>query len=702
MQSFSAFQNLKLSVKFMLAVLLLFAGLVFLGYSYYQTLSLERLAQLRTEKMQAFSDQIDSITSNVLQGELSEKEFFLTKDLENLNVFNQRMNELDTTINSLDGYLISDKDRKMIEVFHSIVDEYQDHFYEAVDTSIELGLTSEDGVQSDFISQLLTLEVLVENSTVTTLTERVDALTANAYRALERDNLLATQSELMAELASLSRAVSTTPIGDQVLRREILADISRMEEQLSRLTDVRQRLTEQTQMMAQTIAKIEPQIVSLGALVEDYRAADAVTRNENAKDMNSLFFLSIVLMLIALGIALWILQSGVINPLSSMQQTIERIRDGDNYARTGFRHEDEVGQLSTLLDSLLDEKEKSLREKEQENARLNTSVISLIQNVFMLSEKDLTVRVPVSEDITGAVADSINQLAGSMNEVLHDVTRFAEHVNNASQQVKQQSGTVITYAEREQDEIHQTLKGLESVVRAMQLISKLAHLSSKASQRAMNTSENAMQSVSQTVTSINKIHQTIHNAEKRIKRLGERSQEIGGIINLINSISERTHVLSLNASMHAASAGEAGRGLMVVVDEVQRLAESSREATAEIESLISNIQTETADTIAVMNDVITDVVEGTRLAEEAGARMEETRATTSTLVESVVRISQSAVKQAKLAEQLQVRAARINDSTAATNDEMIRQAELSSELVASAESLQSSVSVFKLASSPAA
>jgi len=700
MQSFSAFQNLKLSVKFMLAVLLLLAGLVFLGYSFYQTLSLERQAQLRTEKLQAFTDQIDSITSNVLQGELLEKEFFLSKDLENLNRFNLRMNALDTAINNLEGYLSSDKDRAMIAVFHDITDEYQDYFYEAVELSIELGLSRDEGVQSDFISQLLTLEMLIENSTVTTLTERIDTLTANAYRALERDNLLATQTELMADFSSLARAVSTTPISDQVLRREILADIGRMEAQLAKLTRVRQRLQDQAEMMAATIAKIDPQIVSLNTLVTDYRAAAAVIRNENAKDMNSLFFLSIVLMLIALGVALWILQSGVLKPLSSMQQTIEQIREGDNNARTGFRHEDEVGQLSTLLDSLLDEKEKSLKEKEQENARLNTSVISLIQNVFMLSEKDLTVRVPVSEDITGAVADSINQLASSMNEVLHDVTRFALHVNQASQEVKLQSGTVITYAEREQDEIQQTLKGLESVVRAMQVISKLAHLSSKASQRAMNTSENAMQSVSQTVNSINKIHQTIHNAEKRIKRLGERSQEIGGIINLINSISERTHVLSLNASMHAASAGEAGRGLMVVVDEVQRLAESSREATAEIESLISNIQTETADTIAVMNDVITDVVEGTRLAEEAGARMEETRATTSTLVDSVIRISQSAVKQAKLAEQLQVRAARINDSTAATNDEMIRQAELSNELVASAASLQSSVSVFKLASSP--
>ena len=281
--------------------------------------------------------------------------------------------------------------------------------------------------------------------------------------------------------------------------------------------------------------------------------------------------------------------------------------------------------------------------------------------------------------------------------VLNDVNAVSLRVNNASVQVKSQSETVLTYASREQEEIVETLQGLDSAIKAMELISKLAVLTNNASQKAIKTSETAMSSVSQTIGSINKIRQTIHEAEKRIKRLGERSQEIGGIVGLINNISERTHVLSLNASMHAASAGEAGRGLMVVVDEVQRLAENSREATSEIESLVNNIQLETADTINVMNTVITDVVEGTRLAEEAGERMDETRATTQTLVESVVRIAQNSARQARVAKELRVRAGKIDETTLATNKEMLQQAELSDELVSAAQELQRSVSVFKLA-----
>jgi twitching motility protein PilJ len=345
---------------------------------------------------------------------------------------------------------------------------------------------------------------------------------------------------------------------------------------------------------------------------------------------------------------------------------------------------------------LLDEKEAAIARQSEENKKLNDSIIQLIQNVFKISQRDLTVRVPVAEDITGAVADSINQLTNSIENVLREVSAVTSEVNSTSVQVKTQSEAVLLHASKEQEQITETLQGLDSAIQAMQLIAKLAAVTNSASQKAINTTENAKESVSATVASINKIRQTIHEAEKRIKRLGERSQEIGGIISLINNISERTHILSLNASMHAASAGEAGRGLMVVVDEVQRLAENSREATAEIESLVNNIQLETADTIHVINTVIEDVVSGTRLAEQAGERMEETRKTTQSLVESVVRIAQSATGQAKLAQNLRQRAGSINDFTHATNTEMLQQKQLSERLVGAADELQRSISVFKL------
>lgn len=450
--------------------------------------------------------------------------------------------------------------------------------------------------------------------------------------------------------------------------------------------------------LSRLIGDLETRNFRLRNMVRDYESQNIRAENNAIATMVKLSFISLIVLGFALAVALAIAKYGVLDPVRRIQATVDAVRGGDTEARTRLESRDELGQMATVLDTLLDEKEAALSAQAAENQKLNASIITLIQSVFRISQRDLTIRVPVAEDITGAVADSINQLTDSIEGVLREVSHVSAEVNQTSVQVKSQSDAVLQHASKEQEEITETLQGLDSAIQAMQLIAKLAAVSNSASKRAISTAENAKGSVSETIESINKIRQTIHEAEKRIKRLGERSQEIGGIIGLINNISERTHILSLNASMHAASAGEAGRGLMVVVDEVQRLAENSREATSEIESLISNIQMETADTIHVINTVIEDVVSGTRLAEEAGERMEETRETTQSLVESVVRIARSATSQAKLAEGLRTRAGNINEFTRATNTEMQAQLKLSERLVGAADELQRSISVFKLQS----
>lgn len=476
-----------------------------------------------------------------------------------------------------------------------------------------------------------------------------------------------------------------------------------LEDKMARLNEIRNQgaaPTLQAALMQQTFSTLLTDLRevnnSLQLLTRVYADQDSQARNDAMAEMIKLFFASLVVLGLAMAVALAIAKYGVLDPVQRIQNTVDAVRAGDIDARTRLESKDELGQMATVLDTLLDEKEAALAKQATENKKLNASIIELIQSVFKISQRDLTVRVPVAEDITGAVADSINQLTNSIENVLREVSAVTSEVNSTSVQVKTQSEAVLLQATKEQEEINETLQGLDSAIQAMQLISKLAAVTNSASQKAISTSENAKESVAATIDSINKIRQTIHEAEKRIKRLGERSQEIGGIISLINNISERTHILSLNASMHAASAGEAGRGLMVVVDEVQRLAENSREATSEIESLVNNIQLETADTIHVINTVIEDVVAGTRLAEQAGERMEETRDTTQSLVESVVRIAQNATGQAKLAQNLRQRAGSINEFTRATNTEMLQQKQLSERLVGAADELQRSISVFKL------
>jgi twitching motility protein PilJ len=677
-----------------------------MGASYYQTIVLQEEAKQRSQQLNNFLLLVSDIQANVSEARFQEKSFQVAREMDQLSIYNDIMATVETDISSLQGYLRSDEDKELVQQFQSIMDQYQDTFYDASETSIQIGLSKGDeGLASEIRTLIAETEPLVLWLNRNWVRDQLKILQINIDDYIAHDGKTVELEIIQEDLYKIQKQIETAHLDSSKVKslsasRESAGNnIIEITALVAELAEAIERKEAQFANLQSIIDKLSPKIEQVTALAGSYKIKNDQLLVDDTTEMATYFFISMAFMIVALAISMSIVKFGVTDPLSRVQNTIDRVREGEVDARCELDSKDELGQLSGVLDSMLEEKESALQVKEEENKRLNASIISLIQNVFQISQRDLTVRVPVAEDVTGAISDSINQLVTSIESVLQEVSNVSGRVNSASVQVKSQSETVLSYAEREKEEIGQTLDGLDSAIKAMELISKLAVISNNASQKAIKTSETAMDSVSQTIESINKIRQTIHEAEKRIKRLGERSQEIGGIVNLINNISERTHVLSLNASMHAASAGEAGRGLMVVVDEVQRLSENSREATSEIESLVNNIQLETADTINVINNVITDVVEGTRLAEEAGERMGETRTTTQTLVDSVVRIAHSSVKQAKVAEDLRTRANSINETTQATNAEMRQQTELSDELVDAAEELQRSVSVFKLATS---
>jgi methyl-accepting chemotaxis protein len=393
----------------------------------------------------------------------------------------------------------------------------------------------------------------------------------------------------------------------------------------------------------------------------------------------------------------------VTRPLAHLSAVARRVAAGDKQARARLDTHDEIGELATqfdrmldLLDSVLGEQVESARKVAKENEQLNSSVITLLQAVAMLSRRDLTVKVPVAEDVTGPVADAINLMADETAEVLSKVVAVAKSVARVSQEIKKQADAVSGMAADEKRKVERAADELDDASRAMSEIAKLAVACNEAAEKAIHTTDTAEQTVLRTVDGINSIRDTIRETEKRIKRLGERSQEIGGVINLINSIAERTHILALNASMHAASAGEAGRGFAVVANEVQRLAENAREATSKISALVSNIQVETADTVGTMNEAISRVVTGTQLAEQAGAQMRDTRSTTAELVGLVQKIDASSRAQAQVAQHLVARAGEIQKTSQETSDQLHDQAAQTDKLVRFSGALVESVSVFKL------
>jgi methyl-accepting chemotaxis protein len=433
------------------------------------------------------------------------------------------------------------------------------------------------------------------------------------------------------------------------------------------------------------------------AIIAEESATEAFAPVAAVREKVILWSSGIALALLGLGLAIaFSLLRSVTRPITTIQNTVSAIAAGNFAARSELGGDDEFGQLSRALDNLLDDRVARLADAERENEDLNNSVVQLLQAVAQLSNKDLTAKAPVTANVIGTVSDSINLLAHETGRVLSEVTSIAAQVKLSTERVKRQAESVNATAAAERSDVERAGENLANASKVMTQVAELAAASNRAAEQATTSTVTALSAVNETVKGMEGIRESIAEAEKRIKRLGERSQEITGIVNLINTIAERTHVLALNASMQAAAAGDAGRGFAVVAEEVQRLAESSRQATQQISQLVNNIQIETSDTINTVNKTISQVVSGSALAAKSGAQMRETQQSTASLVELVKRITSSAQVQMKITTELRNRVHQIGASTEKTAAEILLQSEATSDLSKSADRLVESVRVFKL------
>ncbi len=433
------------------------------------------------------------------------------------------------------------------------------------------------------------------------------------------------------------------------------------------------------------------------AIVAEIQSTEALKPVAALREKVVVWSTGIAVALLGLGllIAFSLLRS-VTKPITKMQQTVAKISEGDFEARSEIGGDDEFGELSRAFDNLLDDRVARLADAERENEDLNNSVVQLLQAVAQLSNKDLTAKAPVTANVIGTVSDSINLLAHETSRVLSEVTSIASQVKLSTERVKRQAESVNATAAAERSDVERASENLANASKVMTQVAELAAASNRAAEQATASTTTALGSVNETVKGMEGIRESIAESEKRIKRLGERSQEITGIVNLINTIAERTHVLALNASMQAAAAGDAGRGFAVVAEEVQRLAESSRQATQQIAQLVGNIQIETSDTINTVNKTISQVVSGSELAARSGMQMRETQQSTASLVELVKRITSSAQVQMKITTELRNRVHQIGASTEKTAAEILLQSEATADLSKSADRLVESVRVFKL------
>jgi methyl-accepting chemotaxis protein len=389
------------------------------------------------------------------------------------------------------------------------------------------------------------------------------------------------------------------------------------------------------------------------------------------------------------------------DPLARLRHTVEQLSAGNFEARTRMRGRDAFGRLGTALDALLDERVSTMARSAQENEELNNSVIAIMQAVGTIATtKDLGLKVPVTENVTGAISDALNLLTEETGRVLRNVAAVSRDVAHATVAVRGQSELASQAAERERTEVGLAARELALAAEALTAVARVAGEANEVASHTVATSSAAMESVVRTLGAIVASRELIRETEKRIKRLGERSQEIGQVVNIIQSIAQRTGILALNASMQAAAAGDAGHSFAVVADEVKRLSESSQEATGQIGRMIQAIQTETSETVLAMNEAIARVVEISRVADEAGEGMRLTRAATEELAANVRDIANTSVEQARVSSRLQERARVIREASDETARQLVAQTSETHRLVEYARALLREVSVFKVPKRP--
>jgi len=339
---------------------------------------------------------------------------------------------------------------------------------------------------------------------------------------------------------------------------------------------------------------------------------------------------------------------------------------------------------------------RQLRETAEKNERNQQAIMRLLDEIEELADGDLTVTVSVTEDFTGAIADSINYSVDQLRDLVATINHSAVQVASAVQDTQNTARQLAKASEQQAEQISEASEAVGDMVESIDRVSAHAYESAKVAERSVAIANKGNEVVHNTIDGMNNIREQIQDTAKRIKRLGESSQEIGDIVSLIDDIADQTNILALNAAIQASLAGEAGRRLAAVADEVQRLAERSSSATRQIEALVRTIRPHTNDAVTSMEQTTAEVVRGARLAQDAGVALAEIEGVSQNLADLIHSISDAAQLQTSSAGQISHTMAVIQQITAQTSAGSSATADSIRHLARMASEMRRSVSGFTL------
>lgn len=331
-----------------------------------------------------------------------------------------------------------------------------------------------------------------------------------------------------------------------------------------------------------------------------------------------------------------------------------------------------------------------------QNEKSQEAILTLLDEMGDLADGDLTVSATVTEDVTGAIADSINYTIEALRNVVISINQTSERVASSAQESRATAMHLAEASEHQADQITSASSSIKQMAETIDQMSSDANESAEVAQHSVEIASKGADTVRRTILGMDNIREQIQETSKRIKRLGESSQEIGDIVEIIDDIADQTNILALNAAMQAAMAGEAGRGFAVVADEVQRLAERSSNATKQIEALVKTIQADTSEAVSSMESTTKEVVAGAKLAEDAGDALMEIENVSTHIAEVTQKIASSAQQQTSSATKVDDTMSVIQEITTQTLDGTNQTATSIGMLAGLADELRESVAGFRL------
>jgi methyl-accepting chemotaxis protein len=415
-----------------------------------------------------------------------------------------------------------------------------------------------------------------------------------------------------------------------------------------------------------------------------------------ANDISSTLLLVIALAVLAVVLLALVLARFLTAPVRRISRVLGRIGIGDFEARVPVRGRDELGRLGESLNAMFDNT-LSLIQSREEKEELQDRITNLLQEISTVAEGDLTVQAEVTADITGAIADSFNLMIEELRKTVINIQNATTQVSGYSNQMVSNFQQLDTMSDQQATRVMTVSGSVEDINRSIQQVSDSAERAADVAQEARQNASQGGVAVTQTIGGMNRIRNNVQETAKKIKRLGESSQQIGEIVKLIDDIADQTNMLALNAAIQAAMAGEQGKGFSVVSEEVRRLAERSANATREIAALVKSIQDDTAEAVVAMEESTREVVDGSKVADEAGKALAAIEAVVERLANLITNISTVTRQQASSSNNIAASMAELSKLTQEASQVRDQSAEAVATVARTAEDLRVSVSAFRVA-----